>query len=71
MRKFTTLVKYLLEASGLPREQCSAFADQGDLLLTGRDMGPVYLPDAAMRLLCVCITPKSQFCQPDHLFSLH
>ena len=47
MRKFTTLVKYLLEASGLPREQCSAFADQGDLLLTGRDMGPVYLPDAA------------------------
>ena len=45
MRKFTALVKHLLEASGLPREQCSAFADQGELLLTGRDMGPVYIDD--------------------------
>ena len=51
MRKFTALVKHLLEASGLPREQCSAFADQGELLLTGRDMGPVYVEDQPRRQL--------------------
>lgn len=46
MRKIAALVESLLAASGLPREQCSAFADQGQLLLTGRDMGPVFLPGA-------------------------
>ena len=51
MRKFTALVKHLLESSGLPREQCSAFADQGELLLTGRDMGPAYVDDQPRRQL--------------------
>lgn len=51
MRKFTALVKHLLESSGLPREQVSAFADQGDLLPTGRDMGTVYVDDQPRRQL--------------------
>ena len=51
MRKFTALVKHLQESSGLPREQINAFADQGELLLTGRDMGPVYVDDKPHRQL--------------------
>lgn len=51
MRKFSALVKHLLAVSGLPREQVSAFADQGDLLLTGRDMGPVYVDGQPRRQL--------------------
>lgn len=45
MRKIVALVEHLLAASGLRREQCNAFADQGQLLPTGRDMGPVFVPD--------------------------
>ena len=51
MRKFIAIVKHLQEASGLPREQINAFADQGELLLTGRDMGPVYIDDQPRRQL--------------------
>lgn len=47
MRKIAALVEHLLATSGLPREQCSAFADQGQLLLTGSDMGPVFVPGEA------------------------
>ena len=39
MRKLTALVDHLLAVSGLAREQCTAFADEGTLLPTGRHLG--------------------------------
>ena len=39
MRMLQALATYLQEKTGLPREKFTAFADQGELLLSGRDLG--------------------------------
>lgn len=49
MRKLSALVHSLLLASGLQREQATAFADEGSLQITGRDLGLVHEPDGTTR----------------------
>ncbi|HEX9701324.1 MAG TPA: phage tail protein [Rhodospirillales bacterium] len=39
MRKLAALAKYLQQVTGLHRERFTAFADQGTLIPTGRDLG--------------------------------
>lgn len=37
--KLTALVEHILRATGVEREKVSAFVDQGEILLTGRNVG--------------------------------
>lgn len=41
MRKLSALVQHILEVTGLPPEQLTAFADNGTLHPIGRDRGPL------------------------------
>ena len=41
MRKLSALVQHILEVTGLPPEQLTAFADNGALHPIGRDRGPL------------------------------
>jgi len=41
MRKLSALVQHILEVTGLPPEQLTAYADNGSLHPIGRDRGPL------------------------------
>ena len=39
MLKLTALVEHIMSVTGVEREKVSAFVDQGEILLTGRNIG--------------------------------
>lgn len=42
MNKLQAFTMFLMEATGLPRENFSSWADQGDLIASGRHLGTVF-----------------------------